>query len=257
MPEDAITTLDRGGINARILAKEAKADFRRVESASRKIHTTLYSPEVKRLFVRFFNSMQLNIYFISVMARTKLPHEVVEKVEDALKGQIERINGEVNQALDTADLLCRENAITSLATYDAEPLTIEVKVISPFARRYLELMMKVDQLMPMLETLAIDELIEIKQLDLRKALCKKSLRQVAGAARNFAGGLRRRMNSMEADAGGPSKFEDAVITENHDPEPKRLPSEDPIAFERVSNTSKRTGAGRRNTAILADTPVTN
>ena len=56
-------------------------------------------------------------------------------------------------------------------------------MISPFGRRYLELMTKVDQLMPMLETLAIDEVIEVAQLDLQKGLAKKSVRQVAGAAR--------------------------------------------------------------------------
>ena len=42
MPDhDAIIRLDQRGINARILAQEAKADFRRVESASRKIQTTI------------------------------------------------------------------------------------------------------------------------------------------------------------------------------------------------------------------------
>src|SRR6266496_2573821 len=88
-----------------------------------------------------------------------------------------------------------------LATYDTEPLAIEAKVILSFGRRYLELMAKVDELMPMLETLAIDEVIEVAQLDLQKGLTKKSVRQVAGAARNFAGGLRQRMNAMvEGDA---------------------------------------------------------
>ena len=75
---DATIRLDQGGINARILAKEAKVDFRRVESASRKIQATFHSPEVKRLFVRYLNSMQLNTYLISVIARTKLPHVVIE-----------------------------------------------------------------------------------------------------------------------------------------------------------------------------------
>ncbi len=58
---DATIRLDEGGINARILAKEATVDFRRVESASRKIHATFHSPEVKRLFVRYLNSMQLHV----------------------------------------------------------------------------------------------------------------------------------------------------------------------------------------------------
>jgi hypothetical protein len=70
--EDGDTTIrrDQGGINARILAKEAKVDFRRVESASCKIQATFYSPEVKRLFVRYLNSMQLNTYLISLIGRT-------------------------------------------------------------------------------------------------------------------------------------------------------------------------------------------
>jgi hypothetical protein len=93
------------------------------------------------------------------------------------------------------------HGITRLATYDTEPLAIEVKVISAFGRRYLELMTKVDQLMPMLETLAIDEVIEVAQLDLQNGVAKKSVRKVAGAARNFLAGLRKRMNAIaEEDA---------------------------------------------------------
>ena len=192
---DATIRLDEGGINARILAKEAKADFRRVEAASRKIQTTLCSPEVKRQFVRHFNRMQLNMYLISVIARTKLPHAIIEDVEAALKAQLEKLHAEINEAIDGAEALCKVHGISRLATYDTEPLAIEAKVISPFGRRYLELMAKVDQLMPMLETLAIDEVIEVAQLDLQKALAKKSVRQVAGAARNFAFGLRQRMST--------------------------------------------------------------
>ena len=198
---DATIRLDQGGINARILAKEAKVDFRRVESASRKIQTTLCSPEIKRLFVRYFNSAQLNIYLISVIARAKLPHAAIEKVEGTLKAQLEKLHAEINEAIDSAEALCKVHGITRLATYDTQPLALEVKVISSFGRRYLELMTKVDGLMPMLETLAIDDVIEVSRLDLQKALAKKSIRQVAGAARNFAGGLRQRMNAIAgADA---------------------------------------------------------
>ena len=201
---DATIRLDQGGINARILAKEAKADFRRVEAASRKIQTTLCSPEVKRQFVRHFNRMQLNMYLISVIARTKLPHAIIEEIEAALKAQLEKLHAEINEAIDSAEALCKVHGITRLATYDTEPLAIEAKVISSFGRRYLELMARVDQLMPMLETLAIDEVIGVAQLDLQKALAKKSVRQVAGAARNFAAGLRQRMNAVaERDVARP------------------------------------------------------
>jgi predicted nucleic acid-binding protein len=197
---DATIILDQGGVNARILAKEAKVDFRRVESASRKIQATFCSPEVKRLFVRYFNSMQLNMYITSVIARTKLPHPVIEKIESALKLQLEKLHADMNEASDSAEALCKVHGISRLATYDTEPLAIEAKVISSFGRRYLELLTKVDQLMPMLESLAIDEVIEVLQRDLRKALAKKSARQVAGAARNFAVGLRQKAHLKSQDA---------------------------------------------------------
>lgn len=192
---DAIIQSDQGGINARILAKEVKADFRRVEAASRKIPTSLCSPEVKRLFVRCFNSMQLNTHFISVMARTKLPHDIVEKVEAGLQQQLDKLTADVNKAIAGAETLCTAHGITSVASYDTAPLTLEVKVISRFGRRYLELLCKVDQLMPMLETLAIDEVIALRELDRCKAQFKRGVRQVAGTARNLKSGLQRRMHS--------------------------------------------------------------
>lgn len=112
--------------------------------------------------------MQLNMYAISVMARTKLPHAAIEDVEAALKAQLEKLHAEINEAIDSAEALCKVHGINRLATYDTDSLAIEAKVISPFGRRYLELMTKVDQLMPMLETLAIDEVIEVAQLDLQR-----------------------------------------------------------------------------------------
>ena len=84
---DATIRLDQGGINARLLANEAKVDFRRVESASRKIQATFHSPEVKRLFVRYLNSMQLNTYLISVIARTKL----MRHYDAVLPGRVHRV----------------------------------------------------------------------------------------------------------------------------------------------------------------------
>ena len=246
---DATIRLDQGGINARILAKQAKVDFRRVESASRKIQATFYSPEVKRLFVRYLNSMQLNTYLISVIARAKLPHGVIETVEGALRERLERLHAEINEAIDSAEALCKVHGITRLATYDTEPLAIEVKVISSFGRRYLELMTKVDQLMPMLETLAIDDVIEVAQLDQQKALAKKSVRQVAGAARNFAGGLRQRMNTIAE--GDPTQPHSGAGQES---EAKAIPS-NALAAVPSENSQTISPAADGATHALAEGPT--
>ncbi len=224
MLNEDILKLDRGRVNARILAREAKADFRRIESASRKIPAAFCSPEMKRLYVRCFATLQLNVHYVSVIARTKLPHEVVEQVEGAIKAQIEKVSAEAEEALRGAELLCQAHGITSPATYDTACLAMDVPVISPLSRRYLELMMKLDQLMPMLETLAIEEVIALRELDLRKALFKKQVRRVAGAARNFASGLRKRQ-SVAAEPNG------AAQGRAQDQGPETVPEATPAADE--------------------------
>ena len=196
MPEIQIVKVDQGGVNARILAKEAKADFRRVEAASLKLPTRFTSAEGKRFFARLFNTLQLNTHFISVIARTRLDHEDVTKIEDAIRAQMDAVSENLNKAIDGAEALFKAHGITSTATYDTVPLDMDVHVLSSIGRRFLEVLGKLDQLMPLLQTLEIHEVITTQAVDIQRASLKRQVRNVANGARNFAMGLRRRMNAM-------------------------------------------------------------
>lgn len=198
MTDKQIVKVDQGAVNDRILAKEVKADFRRVEAASVKMRTHFTSAEAKRMFVRFFNTVQLNAHFISVIARTKLKHEDVERVEAALRERVEAVTQDFNKAIDGAEALFKVNGIATIATYDTKPLELEIGVISSMGRRYFELLTKLDQLMPMLQTLEIHEVITPRDADIQRAAFKRGIRTVAGAARSLASGLRRRMNALGA-----------------------------------------------------------
>lgn len=197
-----IVKTDEGAVNARILAREAKVDFRRVEAASIKVVTRLSSAEGKRLFVRFFSTLQLNAHFISVLARTRLDSADVAKVEAAIKARIDTVAEALNKAIDGAEALFQANGITSAATYDTQAMEIEVGIISSTGRRYLDLIGKLDQLMPLLQTLEIHEVISTQALDIQRATLKRQVRDVANSARSLATGLRRRMNAMAAGAAG-------------------------------------------------------
>lgn len=201
MSEIQIVKVDQGGVNARILAKEAKADFRRVEAASLKIPTRFTSAEGKRFFARLFNTLQLNTHFISVIARTRLDHADVAKVEDTIRAQMDAVTTNLNQAIDGAEALFKAHGITSSATYDTVPLDVDVHVLSSIGRRFLEVLGKLDQLMPLLQTLEIHEVITTQAVDIQRASLKRQVRDVANGARNFAMGLRRRMNAMDARSG--------------------------------------------------------
>lgn len=196
MANTQIVKVDQGAVNDRILAKEVKADFRRVEAASVKMMTHFTSAEAKRLFVRFFSTLQLNAHFISVIARTKLKHEDIERVEAALRQRLEAVTDDLNKAIDGAEALFKSNGITSFATYDTKPLELEVGIISSSGRRYFEVLAKFDQLMPLLQTLEIHEVITPRDADIQRAGIKRAIRSIAGSARNLATGLRRRMNEF-------------------------------------------------------------
>lgn len=206
--------LDQGAINGKILAQQEKIDFRRVEGASRKIPTTLASPEGKRLYARFFNSFQLHLHTVTVVARARLPAATADAIEAALEQSLEHATKELDSALFGAEQLCQGNGITTLATYDTQSLTLEAHVLSRFGRRYLALICKVDQLMPMLETLEIDEVIDAKQVDLQKHRAKRLVRSIGGEARRQASILRRAMHGDDAEAAEPQAtvWPDATVT---------------------------------------------
>lgn len=197
-----IVRVDQGGVNERILAREAKVDYRRVEAASVKMPACFTSAEGKRLFVRMFATLQLNAHFISVIARTRLDPEDVARVETALRERLDAVSAALDRAIDGAEALFKAHGITRVATYDTRALEIEVGVLSSSGRRYLEMLGKLDQLMPLLQTLEIHEVITTREVDKQRALVKRQVRGVATAARNFASGLRRRMNAPEVEVEG-------------------------------------------------------
>jgi hypothetical protein len=65
-----------------------------------------------------------------------------------------------------------------------------------FGRRLLELISKVDQLMPMLETLCIDEVLSTSQLIAEKSQIKKTVRAVTATTRALSLGLLKRINAL-------------------------------------------------------------
>jgi len=199
MSKNQLAVLDSGEANRRILAKdEYRADFRRVEAASLKRRTRLASAEGKRIFARCFYSFQASMYFVSALGRTKLPHEYVEQIEQAVRNKLEEGTKEINQAIDGAELLFRNHSIESAATYDTVALEVEVGITSALGRRYFELIHKLDQLMPLLQTLEIEEVITEKQVEQQRSKFKRLVLAMSSTTRNFAMGCRRRMN--EADA---------------------------------------------------------
>lgn len=232
MPEIDIIKHDQGGVNARILAREQKADFRRVEAASVKLNASFASAEGKRMFVRYFSTLQLSAHFISVIARTRIDHADVAKVEAVMRDRMEKAAEALNKAIDGAEALFQAHGITSPATYDTVPLQIEVGIMSSHGRRYLELLGKLDQLMPLLQTLEIHEVVTTEAVDIERAVLKRKVRDVANGARSLATRLRRAMNALDAQkavAGAAGSEADRVFQDEPVATPTLAAVEEPAA----------------------------
>ena len=194
-----LALMDTGQANRRILSKdEHRADFRRVEAASLKRKTHLASAEGKRVFARCFYSFQASMYFISTLGRTRLPLDQVEQIELAIRTRLEEATKELNRAIDGADLLFKNHNIETAATYDTVPMEVEVGITSALGRRYFELIHKLDQAMPLLQTLEIEEVIDEKQVERQRSRFKRILMALSSTARNLSLGVRRRMNDVDA-----------------------------------------------------------
>jgi hypothetical protein len=85
-----------------------------------------------------------------------------------------------------------------VATYDTVPLEVEVGITSALGRRYFELIHKLDQLMPLLQTLEIEEVITEKQVEQQRSRFKRIVLALSSMMRNFAMGCRRRMNETDS-----------------------------------------------------------
>ena len=84
--------------------------------------------------------------------------------------------------------------IRNIATYDTVPLDIDVGIISSLGGRYFELRQKLDRLMPLLQTLEIEEVLTARDADHQRAVAKKLVIGIASATRQLASGIRRRLN---------------------------------------------------------------
>lgn len=206
---------DQDAVNLKLLAKQKIANFKRVESSSRKVPVMLSSPEGKRLYLRCFDITQANFHFIAVFARLKLPAADIDKIEQELAAMLNHRLRRLDQALVDTEAACRSKGIDTLASYDVASMLIEARIFSKFGSQLLEMIEKVDQLMPMLETLCIDGALSNAELGIEKARLKKVVRSAASASRVARAMLEQRMNAAAALA--PEKKKRADVSDINAP----------------------------------------
>lgn len=198
--KQSIIDSDRLGLtNIRLLNKEDRIDYSRVEGPSLKITSKFLSPEGKRLFLRLFGMAQLQFNFIGGVARAVMDVEVIAPLVDAIKVRIDELHATLNTAIDGAELLFKQHGIANVASYDTPPLEVEVPILCALGRQYYEALVKFDQLMPLLQTLQIHEVVSDAVAAESCARLKGDFRKTAGVSRRMADRLRTRLFTEAAD----------------------------------------------------------
>lgn len=180
-------------INNRIVDREYKKNFLEgLEAAAIERMVSFSSPEMKRLFGRYFDITQRNIFMIEEICRVKLPHDMVAKAEAHLEGEIQKSINDVARDTTAGEELMKQNGIETLAGYTAKRLDRPIKIVSHISTMYLEVFERVDHLLTVVATLRLSRCITTEQQNFRRAQAKRVIRRLASVARMLFVGLRKR-----------------------------------------------------------------
>ena len=95
--------------------------------------------------------------------------------------------------------------------------------------------------MPLLESLCIEEVITERELDMRKAVIRKRIKQVAWGARTYANGLRRRMNEADQKVSAAKQIPTAVGRDNQPADVQQLTARRENLYRTVPEVKQTAG----------------
>ena len=143
------------------------------------------------VFVRMFNTLQLNMHFISVIARTRSTTRTSAGSRSNCCAAGSTPPPPARERGHRRRQALFSHGITSLASATRCRWTWTCACCRRSAADSPEVLVKIDQLMPLLQTLEIHEVVSAQAVDTQRAGSKRQVRDIANGAQ-FATGLRRR-----------------------------------------------------------------
>jgi len=156
-----------------------------IESAYREISIRLHSDEAQRAFKRGICKLQDRLHRIFVQGiRRPSPSQAAEAGE-RIRGQLDKSAEILNSAVSEASDSLTNAGVHDLGVSCSTPLILAVKVFTPYAKRYLELLGKYDQMILSLEKMAQYGLISTETVLKEKETAKKAVLYVDNLVRDL------------------------------------------------------------------------
>lgn len=112
----------------------------------------LSSEETQRIFRRTFKATERNLYAIDVLTSIKLGNEVNQKLLSIVDLWMTQIREDLQSERERVTVLYDQLNLSETATYSS-PVRVRIEWATPFAKRYADMLLKLDELLRIVNTL--------------------------------------------------------------------------------------------------------
>jgi dihydroneopterin aldolase len=185
------------GINSKYYLRLSRRDWLASAEGARDIEPcAFFHPKIKSHFLRYYGPTAYNLHYMEVYARAnerlRQSPELIEHAEQHVAEVISAATKEVDQYTSAAEQILKDNGVGQSVRYGTGPLLVPAEIISPYCGTYLELIMKADRLLSLLEYQRLRRYITNVNCDREFSRVDRLLKSVASAAFGLAKGLRQR-----------------------------------------------------------------
>ena len=171
--------------NKHIISRIARSRLTRYERASIPCLITLYSPQMKIVLARDFESMQGNLYVLMNLARIPDLCSDPSQIEGEIRGMIDKTRADVMTQIAKVTDDINQSRNEPFFGPIMLPLMVEVRMRSALGRKYLALIESADELMRLLEVTGKMKMITSEQLRRKKAVLKREVKHIANYVRGW------------------------------------------------------------------------
>lgn len=209
---------------------------------------------------RSFEITSRNAHFISVLGRILLGEESVQEPENYVKRTLSNAITDLDNKIAGARAIMVDAGITKIAAYEIKQ-TYSVKVVSPIAKDFLELLKKSEEFLVFMNTLWLHGAIDDRQRSKHELELKRKLRSVVASARNMFIVMRKKLNAVDKEGSakaekeiGASIVDDAGGLEDVAELGDKLPSGEGAGKPRTKKPAKAS-APKGDDSVIAGEPT--
>lgn len=197
---EALSTDNPGQANVKSASAES-SDSLSVKAVTLKIANHLRNPKAKRIFLRFYPTVHINVHWISDEASLRYKVDRFHRIEDYLRAK----QAMLDEVLVASVQYARE-PLASTASVDAyvELSQLDPSIKSPIAHSYIAAAIKLDGLLSTLDSLVARGIVTDCYAGLKRAQLRKAFKHFANAARSSALRLRGLTSEHDRHDGLPS-----------------------------------------------------